>query len=88
MSQRIIERAWRAYLATDGIAVEQPDSRSRIETVDGLRYVVLANGRRTLAVYRVTNRGNLRRMRRPPTTLMGSTVAPPARERVDAEAAA
>jgi hypothetical protein len=74
MSQRIVDRAWRAYLATDGIAAERPTSESSVETVDGLTYVALRSERATLAVYRVTGRGNLRRIRRWPFALntMGS----------------
>jgi hypothetical protein len=68
LAQRIIDRAWRAYLAADGVGAEQPNS-ARVETLDGLRYAVLANSRRTLAVYRITNRGNLSRLKRWPMAL-------------------
>lgn len=69
MSQRIIERAWRAYLVSDGLGAERPNSCSSIEIIDGLKYVVLRNGRAVLAVYRLTNRGKLRRMKRWPLAL-------------------
>jgi hypothetical protein len=69
MSQRIIERAWRAYLTADGLGAERPTSRSGVETVAGLTYAVLRGPRSVLAVYRLTNRGKLRRLKQWPLSL-------------------
>jgi hypothetical protein len=69
MDQRLIARAWRAYLATDGVAAEQPDCYSALESLAGLTYAALRRGPRILAVYRVTNRGRLRRLKRWPLAL-------------------
>lgn len=75
MDQRILQRAFAAYLKIDGTAAEQPiEYRSGELICDGLRYVVLRNARRVLAVYRVKNNGALRRMKRWPLEL-GSNVA-------------
>ena len=41
-----------------------------LRELDGKRYVVVATGGYTLAVYRVTNQGQLRRLRRWPKTLV------------------
>lgn len=51
------------------MAVDQPTSKSSVETIGDLDYVVLRNERRVLAVYRVRNSGLLRRMRRWPLAL-------------------
>lgn len=82
MSQRIIERAWRAYLTAAGLDAERPTSRSTVETVEGLTYVVLRSDRIVLAAYRLTNRSKLRRLKRWPLALnsMGGIAA---RERAD-----
>ena len=85
MSQRILERAWRAYLATDGLDAQRPTSRSSVETVAGLTYAVLRNERSILAVYRVMNRGcagKLRRMKRWPLALNNPMGGASTRERV------
>jgi hypothetical protein len=85
MSRRIIERAWRAYLATDGLAAERPTGRSSVETLAGLTYAVLRGERcGVLAVYRVTNRGKLRRMRQWPLSLTTPVGSASARERAEA----
>lgn len=55
-TQAMIQRAFSAYLETDGITAEQPTSKSSIETVGNLQYVVLRGERRVLAVYRIRNR--------------------------------
>jgi hypothetical protein len=88
MSQRIVERAWRAYLATDGVAAERPDSLSGVETVDGLTYAVLRNRRGVVAVYRLTSRNKLRRMKRWPIVLTNPVGRASPRERVQIEAGA
>jgi hypothetical protein len=80
-SQRIIERAWRAYIASDGIGAEQPDSLSGVESVNGLAYAVLRNGPRIIAVYRWTNRKKLKRLKRPPSELFRDNRSAPARHR-------
>ena len=70
MDQRILQRAFAAYLKIDGTAAEQPiEHRSGELICEGLRYVVLRNARRVLAVYRVKNNGALRRMKRWPLEL-------------------
>jgi hypothetical protein len=72
----LLDRAWRAYLATDRTSLDQPDARDSGEQVfGGLRYVVLRHERRTLAVYRVRGNGLLRRMKRWPLEL-GRASAP------------
>jgi hypothetical protein len=83
MSQSLIQRAFVAYLQTDGTAAEQPTSKSSVETIGNLRYVVLRNERRLLAVYRVRNSGLLRRMRRWPLAL-SNVGRESTRERADA----
>jgi hypothetical protein len=69
MSQRIIERAWRAYLATEGVGAHQPDASSGVEIINGLRYVALRNQRGVVAAYRLTNRSKLRRLKHWPLAL-------------------
>lgn len=78
MTQAVIQRAFGAYLKTDGITAEQPTSKSSVETVGDLKYVVLRGERRVLAVYRIRNSGLLRRARRWPLVLnnMGRDAAP------------
>ncbi len=79
MSQHLIARAYRAYIASDGLGAQQPDCRSTIETINGLVYAVLRNGETVLAIYRFMNHGRLRRLRRPPAVLLsGSTTTAPA----------
>lgn len=66
----IIDRAWRAYIASDGAGAPQPlASHSDEFFLNGLRYVTLGKEDRLLAVYRVRNNGRLRRMRRWPIYL-------------------
>jgi hypothetical protein len=71
MTQALIQRAFGAYLRSDGgITAEQPTSQSSVETIGDLKYVVLRNERhRVLAVYRVRKSGLLRRMRRWPLAI-------------------
>lgn len=70
-SDRDIER--RAYAAWfRGGGAEPPDpAESGLVDHDGHRYVVLRAAGRVLVVYRVTNQGPLRRLRRPPKALLG-----------------
>jgi hypothetical protein len=71
-----LNRAFRAYLATNGADAEQPfPDRSGEVRLNGLGYVVLRSERRTLAVYRIKQNGALRRMKRWPITL-GRASAP------------
>jgi hypothetical protein len=87
MDQALIQRAFAAYLQSDGLA-EQPTSKSSVEIVGDLRYVVLRNEqRRVLAVYRVRRSGLLRRMRRWPLTVASDTGSERARELIATDAA-
>lgn len=62
-----LTRAMAAYFRSGGI--DQSDSYTRaIEEHKGLRYVVLRNVGGVLAVYRITNSGPLKRLRRYPKT--------------------
>lgn len=65
------ERAWSAYFRYPGEAVLDQPSKSLSGTCDhrGRSYVVLRNGYRTLAVFRVRNDLSLRRMKRWPKVL-------------------
>jgi hypothetical protein len=68
MDQDLIQRAFNAFLRSDGLAAEQPTSASSVETICGdRRFVVLRNEQRVLAVYRVRC-GILRRAKRWPIT--------------------
>jgi len=78
MSQYLIARAYRAFLSSDGLTGLQPDGTSTLETINGLVYIALRNGGTVLAVYRFMNHHRLRRLRRPPASLMGRTCAPAA----------
>jgi hypothetical protein len=70
MNQALIQRAFTAFIQSDGLGSVQPTSASSVEQIGGLRYVVLRNGQGgVLAVYRVRNSGLLRRMRRWPPAL-------------------
>lgn len=60
-------RAFAAYFKSG--AVDQPSGSSGVEIVDGLKYVHLHAGRRTLAVYRVDTVGRLKRLKRWPNEL-------------------
>jgi hypothetical protein len=80
MTQALIQRAYSAYLQSDGISTEQPTSRSGVEVIGDLKYVVLRNERRVLAVYRVRRSGLLRRMRRWPLALNNISQNPVGRE--------
>ena len=60
-------RAFAAYFKAGGM--DQPARDSGVEIVDGLKYVHLHAGGRTLAVYRVDNLGRLKRLKRWPRGL-------------------
>jgi hypothetical protein len=68
---QILNRAWRAYQSTDGADAEQPfEAHSGLRRLNDLQYVILANDRRTLAVYRIRkSNGKLRRLCRWPLAL-------------------
>jgi hypothetical protein len=66
----LTRRAFAAYFRSarsDGsVVVDQPGGGSGVVEHDGKLYVVLANVRGTLAVYRVRTSGQLKRLRRWP----------------------
>ena len=67
---RMGSRAMTAYFRhTPPEKVVQPDMPEMIE-IEGLRYVVVHRAGNVLAVFRVQNTGQLRRMRRPPKPLL------------------
>jgi hypothetical protein len=59
----VVRRALIAYLRR-GEDVELETLRSRLETLDGLRYAVIRGADEVLAVYRVRRDGKLKRLRR------------------------
>ncbi len=63
----LTRRAFAAYFRSGG--VDQPANTSGVVKWDGVWYVVLHNVRGTLAVYRVTKDGRLRRMKQWPKEL-------------------
>ena len=65
----LLRRAFAAYFRA-GDSMDQPGATaSTVQKHKGLRYVVLRNNYRTLAVYRVKADGILRRLRRWPKEL-------------------
>ncbi|MGC9543602.1 hypothetical protein [Streptomyces sp. UG1] len=69
MNSSLESRALAAYFRYQGgDTIDQPSLCEEAEH-DGLNYVVLSNQHRTLAVYRVQNSGQLRRLKRWPQTL-------------------
>lgn len=60
-------RAMAAWFRSGG--TDQPSADSGPESHGGLEYVVLRNSRGLLAVYRITNRGILKRLRRWPAEI-------------------
>jgi hypothetical protein len=59
-AERLVERAIDAYLKTFPMALPLPFSSDSVVILDGVnRLVVLRNGKRTLAVYRVSATGAL-----------------------------
>ena len=66
----LLKRAYSAYFRfADGQPDQPAQSLSDVRSHQKRKYVVLANSRRTLAVYRVRNDGMLRRMKRWPKQL-------------------
>ena len=69
-------RAMQSYFAAARKAGDVAEFPSRydsgVEEVDKLSYVVLKNGNRTLAVFRVRNDGMLKRLKRYPAGLDAS----------------
>jgi hypothetical protein len=66
-----VERAMAAYWRSakdDGLLI-QPANTSSVQEYDGKEYVVLRNVNGILAVYRITNAGQLKRLKRWPTEL-------------------
>ena len=63
--------AWCRTAAKEGALLDQlSNEHSGLGQHDGKDYVVLRNGSAsTLAVYRINNRGMLKRLRRPPAEL-------------------
>ena len=71
MALDVTQRAFIAYVRSDA-----PAWPSGEVTHDGRRYVVLRSGGRVLAVYRVTGRGALKRLKRWPPAVVESPVNP------------
>ncbi len=65
-TDEVVRRALAAYGWSDG---EPLPSSAQLRTIKGLRYVVLSNRSKVLALYRVRNDGKLKRMRRLPEGL-------------------
>lgn len=63
--EKLVLRAMSAYFKHDGY-MQPSRSDTRVETIKGLRYVVLANAGNILAVYRVRNDGKLKGLKRWP----------------------
>jgi len=63
-------RALAAYFR-DTSSVDQPSGDPERHTVGGKEYIRLSNIRGTLAVYRVLNNGNLKRLKRWPVEIDG-----------------
>ena len=63
----LIRAAFAAYFRTGGY--DQPANSSDVHEHGDRSYVVLENGRGVLAVYRVLNSGQLKRLRRWPAAL-------------------
>lgn len=62
----LVRRAMAAYFRhADDQPIQPNRQESGVEELGGKHYVVLRSGS-VLAVYRVTNQGQLRRMKRPP----------------------
>lgn len=66
-TEDLVRRAMAAYFRSGG--TDQPSTASCVAEHEGKAYVVLRNGGRTLAVYRVRTSGLLKRLRRWPTAL-------------------
>ena len=69
ISKTLESRALAAYFRTADNGADQPTNEPEVDEIDGLQYVTLHNTNGILAVYRVTNRGDLKRLRRYPLKL-------------------
>ena len=65
----LTSRAFTAYFRRHGELADQPANTSGVVEHEGLQYVVLHNANGVLAVYRVTNRGQLKHLTRWPDAL-------------------
>jgi len=63
----LTRRAFAAWFRSGG--TDQPSNASGVVEHDGKDYVLLLNVTGTLAVYRVTNQGQLKRLKRWPAEL-------------------
>lgn len=64
-----VDRAFAAYVRTEGAHAPQPSSSSDVVDLDGKQYVVLRTINGVLAVYRVRTSGVLKRLIRWPNAL-------------------
>jgi hypothetical protein len=74
----LARRAVAAYFRSG--ETDQPQGRAISYTVNGLTYIVLRNVNGVVAVYRVTNRGDLKRLKRWPAEVnewQGHTASSP-----------
>ena len=69
LMDELTSRAFTAYFRRHGELADQPANTSGEVVHDGLKYVVLHNANGVLAVYRVTNRGQLKHLTRWPDAL-------------------
>jgi hypothetical protein len=65
----LTSRAFTAYFRRHGALADQPAGDSGVVEHEGLQYVELHNMNGLLAVYRVTNRGQLKHLKRWPDSL-------------------
>jgi hypothetical protein len=69
-TKNLLKRAFAAYYRSgEGEMPIQPSQYSDVETLDGKEYVVLRNVNGVIAVYRVMNSGQLKRLKRYPKPL-------------------
>jgi len=66
LRRRALAAYYRAETREPGIVPTQPVGNGDVVELEGRRYVVLNHTEGVLAVYRVRNDGQLRKMRRPP----------------------
>ena len=71
LRRRALAAYYRAETREPGIVPQQPAGNGDVVEHEGRRYVVLNHVEGILAVYRVRNDGQLRKMRRPPKELGG-----------------
>ncbi|NPV89241.1 MAG: hypothetical protein HPY50_00515 [Firmicutes bacterium] len=69
MNTGFLNRAISAYYRTGGPNMQQPSNSSEEVEYNGKYYVVLRNVNGILAVYRITNTGQLKRLKRWPKAL-------------------